>query len=153
MTDMTLRTDLQNIVIDEVFPHSPQVIWKVLSDGDFMARWLMPPVGFAPVVGQTFTFQTTPGGKWDGTIYCQVLEVVAHQRLAFSWRGGDDANIGYGSKLDTIVSFSLTPAEGGTRLRLVHSGFELPRNETAFDKMGAGWKTVVTRLGEAAGTA
>ena len=153
MTDVTLRTDLQNIVVGEVFPHSPQVIWKALTDGALMARWLMAPAGFAAVVGQTFTFQTTPGGKWDGTISCKVLEVVRNERLAFSWRGGDDGNTGYGSRLDTIVTFTLTPVEGGTRILLVHSGFVLPRNETAFEKMGQGWKTVVTRLGEAAGTA
>lgn len=152
MTNTMQQDDLKNIVVAEVFPHTPQTIWKALTDGELMARWLMPPTGFAPVVGQEFTFHTTPAGKWDGTIACKVLEVVTHQRLAFSWRAGDDDNVGYGSKLDTIASFTLTPVDGGTRVSIVHAGFVMPRNASAFEKMGEGWKVVVGRLGEAAGT-
>jgi uncharacterized protein YndB with AHSA1/START domain len=143
-------TDLQSIVLDEFFPHAPPVIWKALTDGEMMARWMMAPTGFSPVVGKTFTFKTTPAGRWDGTISCKVLEVVAEKRLAFSWKGGDEANVGYGSKLDTIVTFTLTPAPGGARLMLVHSGFELPRNDSAYQKMGQGWKIVVAKLGDVA---
>lgn len=150
MTSTTLATDIRNIVVSEVFPHSPAIIWKALSDAELMSRWLMPPVGFAPIVGQAFTFQTKAAGRWDGTIHCKVLEVVASERLAFSWRGGDEANVGYGSKLDTIVTFTLTAVEGGTRVRLVHSGFQHPRNDTAFENMERGWKTVVARLDQIA---
>ncbi len=153
MTETTLQTGVQTIVLRETFPHAPEVIWKVLSDGALMARWLMPPTGFAPVVGQAFTFTTTPAGAWDGTISCKVLEVVVNRRLAFSWRGGDDGNVGYGSKLDTIVTFTLTPVAQGTEILLVHSGFVLPRNDSAYEKMGQGWKIVVGRLGDTAGTA
>jgi uncharacterized protein YndB with AHSA1/START domain len=72
-----------------------------------------------------------------------VLEVIANERLAFSWRGGDEANTGYGSKLDTVVAWTLTKVANGTRVRLVHSGFVLPKNETAYTGMSDGWKKVV----------
>ena len=36
-------------------------------------------------------------------------------------------------------------------LRLVHSGFVLPKNETAFTGMSDGWKKVVPRIGAMAG--
>ncbi len=91
-----------------------------------MARWLMAPAGFEPVEGTNFTFQTSPAGEWDGVIRCQVLEVVENRRLAFAWKGGHEGNRGYGSPLDTVVTWTLSPAEGGTRIRMVHSGFELP---------------------------
>jgi len=149
MTTATLQSDLQNIVIDEVLPHGIDIVWKALTDGALMGRWLMPPAGFAPVVGTPFTFQTTPAGAWDGTIRCKVLEVVHNHRLAYEWKGGDEGNVGYGSKLDTIVSFTLTPVDGGTRLRLVHSGFVMPRNETARQNMGDGWVKVMARLDDA----
>ncbi len=149
MTTAILQSDLQNIVIDEVLPHDAAIVWKALTDGALMGRWLMPPAGFAPVIGQDFTFQTTAAGAWDGTIRCKVLEVVQGRRLAYEWKGGDDANIGYGSKLDTIVSFTLTPVPEGTRLQLVHSGFVMPKNETARQNMGDGWVKVVARLDEA----
>ena len=44
-----------------------------------MGRWLMAPAGFEPVKGKHFTYQTTPAGAWDGTIHCQVLEVIAER--------------------------------------------------------------------------
>ena len=141
-----------DIVVDEVFPHAPETIWKTLTDGPVMGRWLMAPNGFEPVEGTSFTFQTTPAGEWDGVIRCRVLEVVENQRLAFAWKGGHEGNLGYGSLLDTVVTWTLTQAEGGgTRVRMVHSGFELPKNESAFSKMSQGWKKVVPGMAEVAG--
>ncbi|MDO1582108.1 SRPBCC family protein [Rhizobium oryzicola] len=143
MTDDLATAETRSIVVEEVFPHSPQVIWRALTDGNLIARFLMLPTNFAPMVGTRFTFQTKPAGAWDGTIHCEVLEVVDCQRFSFSWKGGDDRNVGYGSRLDTVVTWSLSPTAGGTRLRLVHSGFELPRNETAYANMSGGWTKVV----------
>ena len=50
-----------------------------------------------------------------------------------------------------MVTLSLDPVAGGTRLRVVHSGFILPRNETAFRNMSGGWTGVVQRIGEISG--
>lgn len=145
MTDTALKSAA--IEVDEIFPHAPEILWKALVTGDLVGRWLMEPKGFAPVVGNRFTFQTTPAGAWNGVIQCEVLEVIPNRRFVFSWKGGDDANIGYGSRLDTVVTWSLSPVEKGTRFRVVHSGFELPRNETAFHNMGEGWKKIAGRVG------
>lgn len=152
MNATALQPDTQHIVIDEFLPHAPETIWKTLTSGTLMARWLgMVPMDFDPVPGSRFTYQTTPAGKWDGTIQCEVLEAIPHRLFAYSWKGGDAGNVGYGSLLDTIVSFTLDPTEGGTRLRVVHSGFVLPRNETAYTNMSGGWTKVVPRIGEVSG--
>lgn len=139
----------RDIVEEATYPYEAERIWRALTDGDLMAKWMMRPAGFAPIVGQHFTFQTTAAGAWDGTIRCEVLDVVPEERLSYAWRGGDAGNVGYGSLLDTIVTFTLTRVAGGTRLRVIHAGFELPRNETAFTNMGEGWKKVVRRLEDA----
>jgi uncharacterized protein YndB with AHSA1/START domain len=152
MNEAALQSDTQQIVVDEVFPHAPETIWKTLTNGELMGRWLgMTPTGFEPVKGKRFTYQTTAAGAWDGVIHCEVLEVVPNQRLAYAWKGGHEGNAGYGSRLDTVVTFTLSKAEKGTRLRLVHSGFVLPKNEIAFTNMGGGWKKVVPRIGTLAG--
>ena len=151
MNDAALKSVTQDIVVDEVFPHAPETIWKALTSGELMGRWIMPPTGFEPVKGNRFTFKTKPAGEWDGTIHCQVLEVTPNQRFAYAWKGGHEANARYGSRLDTIVTWTLARVEGGTRVRMVHSGFVLPRNDTAFQSMSDGWKKVVPRLGEIAG--
>jgi uncharacterized protein YndB with AHSA1/START domain len=144
-------TDSQAIVVDEMFPHAPETLWKALTSGALMGRWLgMVPSDFAPVPGSRFTYQTTPAGEWDGTIHCEVLEAEPNRRFAYSWKGGHAANEGYGSPLDTVVTFTIEPAEGGTRLMLVHSGFVLPTNETAYRNMSGGWTKVVPRIGAVA---
>ncbi len=151
MTEAALKTDTQDIVVDEVFPHAPETIWKTLTTGELIGRWLMAPTGFEPVTGKHFTFQTTPAGAWNGVIHCQVLEAVANERLVYAWKGGHPENVGYGAPLDTVVAFTLAKVANGTRLRLVHSGFVTPRNDTALKSMGDGWKKVVPRIGAIAG--
>ena len=88
MNKPALKFDTQDIVVDEIFPHAPETIWKALTTGELIARWLMPADGFEPVEGNRFTYKTTPAGAWDGTIHCEILEVVPNQRLVYSWQGG-----------------------------------------------------------------
>jgi uncharacterized protein YndB with AHSA1/START domain len=147
MSDVATVTDNQDIVVDEVFPHAPEVVWKTLTTPELMGRWLsMKATGFEPTRGKRFTYQTTPAGEWDGVIQCEVLEVIANERLAYTWRGGHEANVGYGSRLETVVTWTLSKVEAGTRLRLVHSGFVRPKNDTAFENMSTGWTKVVGNI-------
>ena len=150
MNALATRTT-QEIVVEQVFPHAPETIWRALTDGNAMSRWLMQPEGFEAVVGKRFTFKTTAAGQWDGTIECEVLEVIPNQSLVYAWRGGHEGNVGYGSKLDTKVTFTLAKEGGGTRVKVVHAGFEMPRNETAYKNMSGGWSHVIERLGQQAG--
>ncbi len=143
-------SDIRDIVVEEVFPHAPETIWKTLTSGELIGRWLMAPTGFEPVKGTRFTFQTKAGGAWDGVIHCQVLEAIRNERLVYSWKGGHEDNVGYGSPLDTVVTLTLSRTANGTRLRLVHAGFVMPRNKSAFEVMGKGWKTIVPRIGRIA---
>lgn len=147
-----LKSDTRSVAVDEVFPHKIDVLWKAITDGELIGRWMMKPQGFEPVQGNRFTFQTTPAGAWDGVIHCEVLEVVPLQRFSYAWRGGDEGNTGYGSKLDTVVAFTLTKVQTGTRLRLEHSGFVLPKNDTAFAKLGEGWKICARNIASVADT-
>ena len=147
MNDAATMAGAREIVVDEVFPHTPEVVWKTLTTAELMARWLrMTPVGFDAVEGQRFTYQTTSAGAWDGVIHCQVLEVKPNERLVYAWQGGHEGNVGYGARLDTVVTLTLSRVERGTRLRMVHSGFVLPKNETAFRNMSDGWVEVLQRV-------
>jgi uncharacterized protein YndB with AHSA1/START domain len=151
MNDPASKPGTQDIVIDEVFPHAPETIWKTLTTGALIDRWLMKSTGFVPVEGTRFTLQTTPAGAWDGVIHCEVLEVKSNERLSYAWRGGHESNTEYGSRIDTVVTFTLTKVDGGTRLRVVHSGFVLPKNATTFRNLREGWKKVVGEIGAMSG--
>lgn len=135
------------IQLSERLPHRPETVWKVLTEGPLIARWLgMEPQGFRPEEGTEFTYRTDPAGAWDGTIRCKVLDVRPGRRLVYSWKSGDPGNRGYGAMLDTVVTLSLTPVEGGTLLEISHAGFHLPKNEIAYRNMGKGWKECTGRI-------
>jgi uncharacterized protein YndB with AHSA1/START domain len=132
-------------VVEGVLPHAPEAVWKALTTAELVGRWLMPS-DFAPVPGHRFTFRTKPMGSWDGVVHCEVLEIVPHRKLVYSWTGGSDDNPTYGARLDTIVTWTLEPVDGGTRLRLVHAGFRSPGNDFAFDAMSPGWGRVLRSI-------
>jgi uncharacterized protein YndB with AHSA1/START domain len=51
MNNAALKSNTQEIVVDEIFPHAPEALWKTLTNGELMGRWLMAPNGFAAVKG------------------------------------------------------------------------------------------------------
>jgi uncharacterized protein YndB with AHSA1/START domain len=147
MNVAAIKPVTHDIVVDEVFPHAPETIWKTLTTPELMGRWLkMTPSGFEATKGKHFTYQTTPAGAWDGVIHCEVLDVSPNQRLVYAWKSGHEKNVGYGSRLETIVTWTLSRIANGTRVRMVHSGFVLPRNDTALQGMGEGWPKVLQRI-------
>lgn len=96
-----------------------------------MSEWLMP-CDIKPIVGHTFQFKTKSYPGFDGTVNCQVLEVVPFQKLSFSWSGGSLKN--------TTVSFELESTDGKTKLKFEHSGFEGFFNKVMVSKILAnGW--------------
>ena len=68
----------------------------------------------SPVVGHRFQFRATPVPGWNGIIDSEVLAVEPNSRLSYGW-----ASMG----LETVVTWTLTPTEGGTLLRMEQSGF------------------------------
>jgi uncharacterized protein YndB with AHSA1/START domain len=129
----------KTITVEYDLPHPPATVWRALTEPALLERWLMPN-DIAPVVGHKFNFHTKPAGDWDGTVYCEVLTVNPEKRLAFSWKGGADANKGYGHILNTVLTFTLSEKTGGTLLLLEHSGFG-EQDEFAFTTMSGGWKS------------
>jgi uncharacterized protein YndB with AHSA1/START domain len=134
----------QDISLETVLPHAPEVVWKALTAAELIDRWLMPN-DFVAELGKKFTFTTKPRGDWDGIVHCEVLEIVENRRLVYSWKGGLAADDAFAS-LDTVVTWTLLPVDAGTRLSMIHAGFELPRNKSAYDAMSPGWGQVLERL-------
>ena len=147
---MNTTPGVRDIVVEDDLPHAREIIWKTLTDGTLISRWLMPN-DFEPIVGKRFTFKTKPMGNWDGVVRCQVLEIKSCERLVYSWKGGSEDNQQYGSSLDSVVTWTLTAVATGTRLRMVHSGFRSPENDFAFDAMSGGWARIVPAISRLAG--
>ena len=133
---MNAKAQTQSISLEFDLPHPPAKVWRVLTEPELLAAWLMVN-DIRPVVGHSFTFKAEPTPWWDGMVYCEVLEIDLHKRLRYSWRSGPAS-----SPLDTVVTWTLTPTPSGTRLALEQSGF-LPANAFAFDGASKGWRHMV----------
>jgi uncharacterized protein YndB with AHSA1/START domain len=139
MTDPKASATSQSIVVEYDLRHPPERVWRAITEAGLIARWLMNN-DFSPVVGHRFTFKAQPMPGWDGIVHCEVREVIPNERLVYTWCGGSDDLTTYGSRLDTVVTWTLSPtSSGGTLLRLEHAGF-LPKNAFAFETMGKGWR-------------
>ena len=46
MNHSTSNADVRDIVVEETFTHAPETVWKALTTGDVIARWLMEPKGY-----------------------------------------------------------------------------------------------------------
>jgi len=140
-----MHNNTQAIVVEKLLPYPPETIWRTLTTSELISKWLMPN-DFAAIVGHRFTFRSKPMGDWDGVVHCEVLVCEPPRLLSYSWKGGSDSNPAYGSRLDSQVTWTLTPAEGGTHLHMIHDGFEFPGNKLAFDMMSPGWARIMDAI-------
>ena len=132
MTDIAAP---RTLVIEREMSHPPEKIWRALTEGPLIEEWLMTN-DFQPVVGHRFSFRATPVKNWNGVIECEVLVVEPHARLVYSWSA-----LG----LESAVTWTLTPTESGTHVRMEQSGF--PSEEGANYK-GAkyGWNKFIGNM-------
>lgn len=126
---------MKDIVITRMLGFPREMVWDALTDSRQLSAWLMPN-DFKPEIGHRFTFRTKPAPGFDGTVHCEVLEMMPPAKLVISWRGGP---------LDTRVSFELEAAEGGTKLTLRHTGFGGLSNVLSRIALGFGWRDLLGR--------
>jgi uncharacterized protein YndB with AHSA1/START domain len=139
VTDTTASAQTDAISFDIDLRHSPEKVWRALTEPALLAQWLLPIVGDALDLrlGAAFTLQTQPYPGWDGTVSCRLLTIEAPRTLSYAWVVG-------GMELDTVVTFTLTPTATGTHLSLVQAGFK-PSQKQNFGGARYGW----TKMGGA----
>lgn len=138
LIDKTAPSQTDSISFEFDLRHSPQKVWRALTDPALLTEWLLPVVGLDLQPGAAFTFKSQPYPGWDGTVNCRILEIEAHRKLSYTWVVGD-------MELDTVVTFTLAPTESGTRLSLVQSGFK-PHQKQNFGGARYGWKMMGGKL-------
>jgi len=104
-----------------VIAASPADVWKALTDPATIDAWGAGPVVMSAEPGAAFSL-------WDGDIHGTNVQAVPERCLVQEWYGGD-------WPAPSIVSFTLTPENGSTRVELLHRG--VPDDEVEdFDE---GW--------------
>jgi uncharacterized protein YndB with AHSA1/START domain len=129
-TDKTAQSQNESLSFEFDFAHSPEKVWRALTDPVLLVEWLLPVVDLKLELGAAFKLKAQPQPGWDGVVNCRVLEIEAHRKLSYAWVVGD---------IDTVVTFTLTPLASGTRLSIVHSGFK-PDQKQNFAGARYGWK-------------
>ena len=110
------------------------------ADPDIVEEWLMKN-DFKPVVGHSFNLR----GDWGGVLDCAVLAVEPNRTLSYTWNfTHDDAAY----NLRSVVTFTLTPTDTGTRLRMEQSGFR-PDQQQAYQGAKFGWQRFLAALEQA----
>jgi uncharacterized protein YndB with AHSA1/START domain len=112
--------------LTEIIPATPQAIYDAWLDSD----------GHTAMTGGKAEISAKPDAgytAWDGYISGKNLELMPGRRIVQSWRTTQFPE-GHG---DSKITVTLTPAEGGTLLKLVHS--DVPDGQTSYEK--GGWQT------------
>jgi uncharacterized protein YndB with AHSA1/START domain len=138
-TESNPTADTQTLVVERVFPHSPEKLWRALTESSLLAQWMMSN-NFEPVVGRKFQLRTEPKPNWNGIVDCEVLIVDPLKQLSYNWGVG-----GAESGLQWVVLWTLTPAEGGTHLRMEQSGF-IPEQKANYQGAKYGWQKFFANL-------
>jgi uncharacterized protein YndB with AHSA1/START domain len=123
------------LVVERDFSHPPEKLWRALTESALLIQWMMNN-DFEPTVGRRFQFRAQPMPNWDGIVDGEVLLVEPVQRLSYSWGvGGGKAAGG----MEWVVVWTLTPADGGTHLRMEQSGFG-PEQQPNYQGAKYGWQ-------------
>ena len=136
VTDTTERAQVESISFEFDLNHSPEKVWRALTDPVLLKEWLLPVIGLELEPGAAFTFKTQAYPGWDGTVNCRFIEIEPQRKLSYTW------TVPF---LDTVVIFTLTPTTSGTRLSLVQSGFT-PEQKRESGGARYGWKMMGGKL-------
>jgi uncharacterized protein YndB with AHSA1/START domain len=128
----TTATETRSVIVEREIPHPPEKIWRALTQPQLIEDWLMKN-DFRPVPDHRFQLTA----DW-GSVDCQVLEVEPNRTLSYSWAAHG---------LESVVTWTLTPAGGGTRLRIEQTGFR-PDQEQAYQGARFGWPKFLGKLDE-----
>ena len=122
-----------SLVVERTFPHPQEKLWRALTESRLLAQWMMNN-DFEPVPGRRFQFRADPQPNWSGIVDCEVLAVDPPRQLSYNWGVG-----GPQSGTQWVVLWTLTPAEGGTHVRMEQSGFTADQ-KGAYQGANYGWQ-------------
>jgi len=128
-------TETRSVVVEREFPHPPEKLWRALTQPHFIEEWLMKN-DFKPEVGQRFDLSA----DW-GSVACQVKTLETARTLSYSWNTKD---------LDSVVTWTLTPTQAGTLLRMEQTGFRQDQR-SYYQGAVVGWQRFFSNLEELVG--
>lgn len=124
-----------DLVVERRVSVPPEKVFTYFTDARKWIAWQ----------GTEAELELEPGGIWrvnvtgDGFASGRVVEVVANERIVFTWGWEEGPPVPPGS---TTVTIELVPEKGGTLIRLTHR--DLPPQQIDIHRYG--WEHYVPRL-------
>ena len=126
---------------------SPERAFEAWTTAEQVRRWTCPD----PTASVDVEIDLRVGGKYSICMHVEGGPFTAHgtyrevdppRRVVYTWGWKEEA---HAMKAETVVTVEFVPVEGGTEIRLTHSGFP-----TADDRKGheEGWKICVERFAD-----
>ena len=129
---------------------TPEKVWRALTQPEALKQWMGPDDAFKVPVAET---DVRVGGRYhivmkspDGEehdVSGVYREIAANRKLVYTWAWKSTP------ERESLVTFELRAADGGTELTLKHEQFA---DEEARDKHQQGWAGCLARLERFAGT-
>lgn len=110
------------IHLEEFIAASPERVWSVLGTSAGMRAWFALLDEYEPRAGGRIAFHYPAEGEIRARLYGEVIAFEPPRRLAFTWRQQDVGESPWPEA--TLVDITLHPDGRGTRVKVVHSGFE-----------------------------
>ncbi len=89
LTDQTARMQTESLAFEFDLHHSPEKVWRALTDPALLSQWLLPVVAAKLEPGAAFRFQADPQPTWDGIVNCRFLEIETQRKLSYTWVVGE----------------------------------------------------------------
>jgi uncharacterized protein YndB with AHSA1/START domain len=128
----------------------PDRVWRALTDAAELSAWFQVRIEGAIEPGNevwmTSVHPEHAGQRWP----VRIVELTQPRRVVWHWHpGAIDPAIDYAREPQTVVTFTLEPFDGGTRLSVSESGFDqiaLARRAKAYEDNTQGWSEVLVWL-------
>jgi uncharacterized protein YndB with AHSA1/START domain len=147
---MTAATSTDKIEKEIVLKAPRARVWRALTDPAEFGKWFGVEMKDPFVPGAKATGKITHPG-YEHLTLDMTVERMEPERL-FSWRWHPyavDAARDYSAEPTTLVECELTDVPGGTRLRIVESGFDrvpVARRAEAYRMNAEGWASQVRNV-------
>jgi uncharacterized protein YndB with AHSA1/START domain len=118
-------------------------VWRALANAEEFGDWFGMKLEGVIAPGGRVRGQITLPSHGQVTIEIAIERLEPESRMSYRWHPyAVESGVDYSSEPTTLVEFQLEEVEGGTRLRVVESGFDgIPpaRRAEALRMNNAGW--------------
>ena len=124
-----------------LLPITPDEAFALITQPERLRRWQTVSASVDLRAGGVYRWTVTPGHVASGTF----KEVVPGERIIFGWGWDGNSDLPFDA---STVTITVEPAEGGTRVTLVHEGLTEDQAASHAD----GWNHYLERLEQLAAT-